>query len=221
MALNVPSFRVVVIVFISIAVFMILPALAWGSWSGLRSDPARAGALLVLVAASLTMLVSGANLGGRPRGPVPVGWIILGLAGFTLLFVWVPPFLDARDIATLDGDASRYLGLVIFTVGCILRVGSMFALGSRFRAPWMTQDEHRLVTTGWYRYIRNPSYLGAILGMVGWFLVFRCGVGLIFCSLLVPLLVHWIRREESLMLDEFGEEYASYRRRTWMLPFIR
>ena len=42
------------------------------------------------------------------------------------------------------------LGLALLIAGCILRVGPMFEL-VRFRPPWLKQDEHRLVTTGFYQ----------------------------------------------------------------------
>jgi protein-S-isoprenylcysteine O-methyltransferase Ste14 len=82
-------------------------------------------------------------------------------------------------------------------------------------------EEHRLVTTGFYRHIRLPSYLGALPGMIGWVSVFRSGIGLLLTLLLIPAFIPVIRAEKSLLLSEFGKEYASYRRRTWLLlPFL-
>ena len=120
-----------------------------------------------------------------------------------------------------DGDVVRYLGLVLYAAGCVLRIGPMFTLKNRFRAPWTTQEQHYLVTTGFYRYIRHPSYLGAFLAMLGWFLVFRCWIGFVVCLLLIPLAIPELHKEEKMLKDEFGEEYAAYQRRTWMLPFVR
>ena len=132
--------------------------------------------------------------------------------GFGLVLAWLPAYADRHDLATLDGDATRYVGLALLLIGCVLRIGPMFALGHRFRLPWMVQDEHRLVTTGFYRFIRHPSYLGLFLGMAGWFLVFRCGAGFVLSLLLVPVAIPWIRKEESMLLVEFGEDYAAYKK---------
>jgi protein-S-isoprenylcysteine O-methyltransferase Ste14 len=121
----------------------------------------------------------------------------------------------------LDGDVVRYLGLAVYAAGCVLRIGPMFTLRKRFRAPWTAQEQHYLVTTGFYRYIRHPSYLGLLLTLFGWFLVFRCWIGFALCLLLVPLGIPEIRKEEKMLTDEFGEEYTAYQRRTWMLPFVR
>jgi protein-S-isoprenylcysteine O-methyltransferase Ste14 len=97
----------------------------------------------------------------------------------------------------------------------------MFVLGRRFTWPLASQEAHRLETSGFYRVIRHPSYLGALLGGAGWVLVFRSGIGLILIGLLVPVLLGVIREEEALLATEFGDEYAAYRRRTWrLLPFL-
>jgi protein-S-isoprenylcysteine O-methyltransferase Ste14 len=97
----------------------------------------------------------------------------------------------------------------------------MFDLGGRFRPPWVKQEEHRLVTTGFYRHVRNPSYLGAFLAMMGWFLVFRCGLGFLLTLLLLPLAIPLIRKEEAMLQEEFGAEYTAYKQRTWrLIPFV-
>jgi protein-S-isoprenylcysteine O-methyltransferase Ste14 len=161
------------------------------------------------------------NLGGCTRPDARGRWILAPVALLTLVLTWLPAYSDRRDLWTLDGDAVRYLGLALLAVGSVLRVGPMFALGRRFTWPLATQEVHRLVTTGFYRFIRHPSYLGALLGGIGWVLVFRSGIGLLLIALLVPVLIGMIRAEEARLLSEFGENYADYRRRTWrLLPFL-
>jgi protein-S-isoprenylcysteine O-methyltransferase Ste14 len=57
------------------------------------------------------------------------------------------------------------------------------------------QPGHTLVTTGIYRIIRHPSYLGLLVDSLGWALVFRSGVGMLLTALLIPLLLARIRAE--------------------------
>jgi protein-S-isoprenylcysteine O-methyltransferase Ste14 len=73
------------------------------------------------------------------------------------------------------------------------------------------------VTTGIYATIRHPSYLGLLLTVAGWALVFRSGVGLIIAALFVPIILGRIRAEERLLASHFGAEYEAYRARTWHL----
>ena len=84
----------------------------------------------------------------------------------------------------------------------------------RFRPPWIKQEDHRLVTTGFYRHIRNPSYLGLLVGTLGWSLAFRSWAGVILTALLIPPLVARMASEERLLHDQFGADYDAYRART-------
>ncbi len=221
MASRMPDIRITLLLVVSTLLIFALPCWAWGNVRGLLAHPARAGTFLVGAAGAIAFLFSGMDFTSltwedrRTRIVIPAGIAILA----PLLFL--PAYADRRDIMVFDGDAVRYLGLVVYAAGCVLRIGPMFALKKRFRAPWTTQEQHYLVTTGFYRYFRHPSYLGAILALLGWFLVFRCWIGFVVGLLLIPLALPEIRKEEKMLAEEFGEEYAAYKRRTWMLPFVR
>jgi protein-S-isoprenylcysteine O-methyltransferase Ste14 len=129
--------------------------------------------------------------------------------------------MDRRDLWTLDGDRVRYLGLALLFVGGVLRIWPMFVLGRRFSGLVALQPGHELVTDGPYRYVRHPSYLGAILALVGWVLVFRSSVGLLVSALGIPVLIGRIESEEALLASQFGSAYQEYRARTWrLLPGI-
>jgi protein-S-isoprenylcysteine O-methyltransferase Ste14 len=216
-----PDIRITLLLVVSTLLFFAIPVWAWGSASGLLAHPARGGFFLTAAVAAVVFCFS-------PMDFTSLHWedrrsrIVL-LAGIPImvLLLFLPVNADRRDIMVLDGEAVRYLGLVVYAAGCVLRIGPMFTLGKRFRAPWTAQEQHYLVTTGFYRYIRHPSYLGFLLTLVGLFLVFRCWIGVAVCLLLVPLGIREIRKEEKMLADEFGEEYAAYQRRTWILPFVR
>ena len=93
----------------------------------------------------------------------------------------------------------------------------MFVLGRRFSGLVAIQPGHRLVTDGIYGIIRHPSYLGMIVNMLGWALVFRSALGVLLVALTVAILIGRIRSEEALLQSQFGPEYEAYRARTWRL----
>ena len=100
-------------------------------------------------------------------------------------------------------------------------MGAVFVLGCRFSGLVAIQEGCDLVTGGIYRVLRHPSYLGLLLGLFGWALVFRSAVGALVSLLLLPPLVARMNAEEALLESEFGERCATYRRRTWRpLPFL-
>jgi protein-S-isoprenylcysteine O-methyltransferase Ste14 len=66
---------------------------------------------------------------------------------------------------------------------------TLFALGNRFSALVAVQPDHRLKTDGVYRFVRHQSYLGTLLAMAGWMLVFRSGPGLLLALLMIPFVL--------------------------------
>jgi protein-S-isoprenylcysteine O-methyltransferase Ste14 len=198
--------------------FLGLGALGWGSWQGYLGHPARAAAMgvvlvLTLVATSLTEV----NISSGKREDVHNRWILLPLVLASGPICWLPPYLDRRELWVVDGDPVRYLGLALLIGGGALRVWPMFVLGRRFSGLVAIQEHHELVTSGIYRHVRHPSYLGASLGFVGWMLVFRCGVGLLLALPLLRPMTARMDAEEALLASEFGRAYADYRERTWRL----
>ena len=198
-----------------------LSALGWGSWSGLVAHPARAALIVLTFASTLAALASPVNLSSGEREDVANRLIFVPtIAGMLLLF-WLLPYLDRRELWTLDGDTARYLGLAILIVGSVLRIWPMFVLGHRFSGLVAIQPGHELVTKGPYRVVRHPSYLGMMLGFVGWVLVFRSSVGLAAAALGLVVLAQRIESEETLLASQFGSAYDEYRRRTWRLvPWV-
>jgi protein-S-isoprenylcysteine O-methyltransferase Ste14 len=210
-----------VFVFASTLGFLELAALGWGGWGALLAHPARAGAVLLSLALAGATAASGMSLGpGRREGAESAGFFPAAIVG-TLLLAWLPPYMDRHDLWTVDGDRARWLGLALLVVGGVLRVWPILVLGWRFSPFVAIQERHELVTGGIYRVIRHPSYVGAVLGLAAWSLVFRSSVGLAMIVPTVWMVVARIEAEEALLASEFGERYEAYRRRTWRLvPFV-
>jgi protein-S-isoprenylcysteine O-methyltransferase Ste14 len=216
-----PSIATTLFLVATTLIYLVVPALAWGSASGLLAHPARAGVYAAGIISIVAFFLSRCNFASFKWDDRAsrVTIVVSVLVGLPLTFL--PAYGDRHNILVWDGETVRYVGLATYAAGCVLRIGPMFALKNRFRAPWTNQEEHYLVTTGFYRYIRHPSYLGQILLLMGWFLVFRCWIGFLLCCALIPLVIPQMRKEEARLMAEFGEPYAAYQKRTWLWPFIR
>src|SRR5262245_19489673 len=194
-----------------------LTILGWGGATAFFAHPARGAFVVLSVGMTVVALLSPVNLSSGEREDPASRAMLVPAAVALLLLGWLMPFMDRRDLLTIDGDAARWIGVATLVVAGVLRIWPMFVLGHRFSGLVAIQPGHELVTTGPYRHVRHPSYLGMMLGLVGWALVFRSSVGVAAAALGLPLLALRIDSEEALLAAHFGAAYADYRRRTWRL----
>ena len=80
-----------------------------------------------------------------------------------------------------------------------MRLWPVFVLGSRFSGLVAIQSGHTPETHGIYSLVRNPSYLGMIINMLGWGLAFRGWSGRCDCFATVGAAdpTHSLRRAPS------------------------
>ena len=178
------------------------------------AHPALAGLFVVSVILAGVGVFSGISFSAGVREDRGNRWVIAAFGVLGLLGAYLPACTDRWEFWTLDGEATRWIGLAIFTAGSVLRIGGAFVLGRRFSPLVAIQPGHTLVTGGLYGTIRHPSYLGLVIASVGMSLVFRSTVGLIISALLLVVVLFRIEAEEKLLQAQFGGEYDAYRRRT-------
>ena len=200
---------------LNVLLFLLLMLMGWGSVAGFFAHPARTGVVVLhlVMIPVMTLATSGRSKGlkhsadWKPFFPL--------LVFHSLFTAFVMPYMDARDILVLPGgDATRWTGFVILTVGVALRLGPMVELGRRFVSVVALQPGHTLHTSGFYRLVRHPSYLGILLMDVGFAGVFRS----VIAVLLLPVVFWMFKRrmdvEEQFMVEQFGEGYRGYMGRT-------
>jgi protein-S-isoprenylcysteine O-methyltransferase Ste14 len=199
-----------------------LTILAWGDWNSFFAHPART--LFIVFSVLLAGIVGFSGTSGLSPGKShspESRRILFPIIVLFLVMIVVPPYCDRRDLFTIDGDVIRYLGLVVYIVGSVIRLAAVFALGHRFSGVVAIQPDHKLKTDGIYRDLRHPSYSGLLLAMIGWALLFRSALGLTLNVPLFLLLLSRMADEEKFLEAEFGEQYRAYRRKTWrLLPFV-
>jgi protein-S-isoprenylcysteine O-methyltransferase len=113
-------------------------------------------------------------------------------------------------------------GVVLLITGIAIRVYSIWYLGRYFTVDVAVVSDQIVIDTGPYRYIRHPSYVGALMAFSG---VGLClGNVLSIIVLLVPVGYVFARRmavEEAALAQGLGEPYVDYMRRTRrLIPFI-
>jgi len=209
-----PTPKLVVFTIVASLAYLGLAILGRGGFAAFFSHAALIALAIVLFVLSGVALFSGGNLSPREREDRGNRWVLAAFGLIGLLLAYLPAYTDRTDFWTLDGDAVRWLGVVLFAAGGALRIWPVFVLGRRFSGLVAIQPGHTLVTGGIYGVIRHPSYLGLLVGSLGWALAFRSALGVLLTALLIPPLVARIAAEERLLRTQFGDEYDAYRSRT-------
>jgi protein-S-isoprenylcysteine O-methyltransferase Ste14 len=196
------------------AAYLGLAILGWGGFAPFFSHPALTTLAILFLVFTGVGFIAGGNLSRGVREDRSNRWVIAVLGVISLLDAYLPAYTDRAGFWTIDTDTTRWLGISLFTVGVSLRLWPVFVLGNRFSGLVAIQPGHTLVTTGVYRVIRHPSYLGLLVGTLGWGLSFRSGVGVLLTALMIVPLVARIHAEERLLRSQFGAEYDAYCART-------
>ena len=113
------------------------------------------------------------------------------------------------------------VGLVVASFGGVISSAGAreFKRAKTTVNPLHPERATSVVTTGIYRYTRNPMYVGIVFVLLGCFLAF----GAVSSVLGLPVFVAYITRyqvqpEEQVLLAKFGNEYAAYQAqvRRWL-----
>ena len=142
--------------------------------------------------------------------PPVVALMFIGIAYFLGRFVPLPYSVPA---------VFRYVGLSLSFLGFLLGMGAFV----KFREARTTLDPHgsaqQLVTSGIYRFTRNPIYLGFLLMVIGLPLNSGHYWGIVVAPIYVLMMNRLIiQHEEAYLERKFGQAYTSYtsRVRRWL-----
>jgi protein-S-isoprenylcysteine O-methyltransferase Ste14 len=149
------------------------------------------------------------------------GTLSLEILGFVLLFSdWAAigplAYHLLRRTYTLE-----VAGVALVWIGIAIALWARWHLGQYWSARVTLKEDHKLIRTGPYAYFRHPIYSGIELAAIGSALVidhWRCAVGV--CLI---ILGYWIKakKEESMLLAQFGEAFKEHRHKTgFLIPKI-
>ncbi len=138
------------------------------------------------------------------------------------LLVLLSPLSDRTGICTFpESNGLRLAGLILTSAGFVWMNLAIMALGKQFSVDVTIQEGHRLVTSGPYKYIRHPRYLGIIVFLTGISLVFRSWMAILIVVFVTGVLIWRVLDEEKLMAAEFPDEWKEYKKRSRaLIPFI-
>lgn len=113
------------------------------------------------------------------------------------------------------------LGFALFGAGMLLLVVATVYLKGVFLGN-IAPVTDRLVTTGPYRFVRHPLYVGMFVAAIGLAVAFRSRWGMLIAIVVfLPAGLWRARLEEEALAVKFGQVWESYARRTrFAIPFL-
>ncbi len=119
------------------------------------------------------------------------------------LSLWPIPF---------DPVLASFIGIILVLAGFGFCAAGVVAFSSLSRMSGLKADQ--LITTGVYRWSRNPQNVGLGIALIGVALLGRSGFSLLLAGFFWLAFILYLPMEESYLRRVFGEPYARYCQRT-------
>jgi protein-S-isoprenylcysteine O-methyltransferase Ste14 len=132
-------------------------------------------------------------------------------------------YLSANtDFLIVNSKWISVIGLVLMLFGIGFRLLAIKQLGRFFTVKVTIREDHQLMQSGLYKYMRHPSYAGSLITFFGFGLALNNWLSLaIVFFLTVYTMLYRIRVEEKVLMEQFGEKYITYSNKTkGLIPFI-
>jgi protein-S-isoprenylcysteine O-methyltransferase Ste14 len=107
------------------------------------------------------------------------------------------------------------IGMSLIVIGLMVRIHSILTLRQFFTYSVEKVENHKIIETGLYKYIRHPGYLGQLIIFIG--ISISMSNWLSIFAMMLPISLAYLYRikvEESFMIKQLGENYLDYQKRT-------
>jgi protein-S-isoprenylcysteine O-methyltransferase Ste14 len=137
----------------------------------------------------------------------PIAWALSFVVGFGLDWLYPAPFVP-------PAVPHRWLGGAVFAAAFALAMWAIATISAAGTRVETYKPTTAIVSTGPYRFTRNPIYLGMLFGLIGLAIGFD---SLWILAMLVPffLVIRYgvVAREEAYLERKFSAAYLDYKSR--------
>jgi protein-S-isoprenylcysteine O-methyltransferase Ste14 len=150
---------------------------------------------------------SGQSSTSHDKFSLRVLWTVIMISVFTGVFLGRSRFGSILESASI----MLLLGIVLIVAGLAVRWSAILTLQKYFTVDVAIRKDHKVVTTGLYRYVRHPAYLGSLLSFLGLAISFSNWLAAVV--MFVPILsafIYRIRVEEEALDSFLGDAYRQY-----------
>ena len=126
-------------------------------------------------------------------------------------------YFSSKKIDLINIPFQLEISFFILSLGILVFINPVlkFIKSKTTINPIQFEETNKLVTSGIFKYSRNPMYLGMLMIIISTSIFY-----LNIYSMLTPFLfIFWInkfqiKREEAFLAEKFGKEYLSYKNKT-------
>jgi len=148
----------------------------------------------------------------------PVGFLFM--LGLIVLYFIEPSGLEWLSLPLPSW--LRFSGVLLGVAGILLLVWVHRTLGIQWSTTLQFKEGHTLITSGPYEFIRHPMYASLSLFFVGLSIISSFWPLMALVVIMLLFFIRIMKREESMMIDQFGEKYRIYMESTGrFLPRLR
>ena len=144
----------------------------------------------------------------------------LGVVIVSLALAYLATIIDSLvEFQGFSSPLAAGFGGLLILLGFLIRVWATFDFYNHRMRVISLEPQGSLVTTGPFRYSRNPLYLGGnVFCFFGAALLFGSPSALILTTLHIPFVNLMIRREERQLELKFGDQFCAYKKqvRRWL-----
>jgi len=112
-------------------------------------------------------------------------------------------------------DTFFAIGMTLIVIGLMVRIHSILTLKQFFTYSISKVENHKIIESGLYKFIRHPGYLGQLIIFIGMSISISNWLSILFMMIPVTLgFLYRIKVEEKFMVEQLGKDYLNYQERT-------
>lgn len=176
---------------------------------------------LAAVVVGLSVVVDFVNYHSQRRGVQRSARSLVETGSMTAFFVAYYLVVRSRLFEVAADGLPRLclisLGLAVLVFGAAFNVYGRTELKANWANQIKIYEGHTLVTTGPYAVVRHPLYASLIWMFIAGAVVYSNPTALaLTLGVFVPMMYVRAKKEEALLFEAFGKDYAEYRAHTGM-----
>jgi len=124
--------RLAALTTLSLAAYLGLAIAGAGGAGRFFSHPPLIAVTVVTIALGFAAPFTEGHLGSGVKEDRSNRWVIAALSLLAIIDAYLPAYTDRIDFLTFGGEGARWVGLLLYSVGGVLRLAPVFVLGRRF-----------------------------------------------------------------------------------------